>query len=86
MAIDPQEIKPGDAPLQANIARTVGFHALRKMSRMAQDIEAEEKNKLRWARNLGLTLAAFALAALLLILLAPELLRGMLRGVTSLFR
>ena len=76
----------GPDPMQANIARTVGFHALRKMSRMAQEIQAEERAQRRWARGLAFALGALALAAILLTLIAPEMSRGLLRYLSSFFR
>ena len=82
----PPEKETGPDPMQANIARSVGFHALRKMSRMAQDIEREELGKSRWAKVFTIALGALALAVIVLALLRPEIARGLLRSMTGLLR
>ncbi|HLA35513.1 MAG TPA: hypothetical protein VJ001_11675 [Rhodocyclaceae bacterium] len=48
--------------IQKAIQRTVGIAVLKKLGRLAQQEEAQERNKARWARRLSL---AFVVAILL---------------------
>lgn len=72
-------MKPQDDQ-QSNIDRTVAHAALKKMSRLAADLNAQEQRNRALARRLLIAVGAIALVLGLLLAFTPETLTSLFRA------
>lgn len=71
-----------EAAVREGTQRVVGIAALRRLGKLVQSFEAEDRFKRRTSRTIIAVLAAVALAVLALHLAAPGALTALLRALS----
>jgi hypothetical protein len=76
---------PGDdkSHIEERVQRTVGIAALRRLRKMVDAWDAEERFMGTMARRLALIVGALAVLVALLLLFAPETLRSAARALSA---
>lgn len=72
-----------DDDLQANIDRTVGYSAVRRMSKLAEEINDQESRAWRSGHRLLVAAAVLLLVLLVVALVEPGLIAALLRWATG---
>jgi hypothetical protein len=72
-----------DQDLQANVNRSVGLAAVKKMSRLAARLNEEERRTHRFSSRALVGVAALLTFVALLAILRPDFVAGVLRFVSA---
>ena len=80
-------MQPEDkALLDANVRRVVGVAALRRLRRLVDDWEEDERRQKTFAKHLLIAVVAGAILLMVFCLVAPRSVIGMLRSVVGFIR